>query len=52
MGSDHILALYVIRLLKFVSNPHRQIQNNQDNKKRIQSGIKSVPGTKRVRDDR
>ena len=40
MGGDHVLALYVIRLLKFVSNPHRQIQNNQDNKSRIQSEIK------------
>ena len=51
-GKNHILSLYVIRILKLVSNPPRQIQNNQDNKKRIQSGIKSVPRTKRVRDDR
>ena len=45
-GGNHVLALYVIRLLKFVSNPHRQIQNNQDNKRLTQSKIKSVPGTK------
>ena len=44
-GGYHVLALYVIRLLKFVSNPHRQIQNNQDNKRRIQSEIKSEPET-------
>ena len=45
-GRDHILSLYVIRILKLVSNPPRQIQNNEDNKRRIQSKIKSVPGTK------
>ncbi|WP_413682933.1 hypothetical protein [Prochlorococcus sp. MIT 1011] len=45
-GKNHILSLYVIRILKLVSNPPRQIQNNQENKRRIQSKIKSVLGTK------
>jgi len=45
-GKNHILSLYVIRMLKLVSNPPRQIQNNKENKRRIQSKIKSVLGTK------